>query len=179
MQNIKIQIKNVTPLIQHRFEFRSQDESSKRASGMATPTAENEAETAAYKNAKGFYEPSSHIEGSMLKAASNFKIPGRGKKTYKDLLKSALLIDPVEIPLKPQEYEIFSTPVVVQRSRIVRSRPKFVDWSLEFTINITDEQLRPDVVKEILEFAGRNVGIGDWRPKYGRFSVEKFEVIKE
>lgn len=35
------------------------------------------------------------------------------------------------------------------------------------------------VVLEILEDAGRRVGIGDYRPKFGRFQVVRFEVVKE
>lgn len=37
------------------------------------------------------------------------------------------------------------------------------------------EMVALDQVKEILDHAGRRVGIGDWRPKFGRFFVSKFE----
>jgi len=175
MKELKIKIHGVAPLLQHQFHG-TINETSKRKSGVSNLTAEEEAEKAAYKNKNGYYEPSRHIEGCLIKAAANFRIPGRGRKTYKDLMKSAIIVDPEEIPLTPQEYEIFSAPVVISRSRIMRSRPKFNDWELEFKININDDQVKPELVKDILEHGGRNVGLGDWRPKYGRFEVTKFEV---
>jgi hypothetical protein len=32
-------------------------------------------------------------------------------------------------------------------------------------------------VKEILDYAGRFVGIGDYRPKYGRFQVTQWNKV--
>lgn len=60
----------------------------------------------------------------------------------------------------------------------MRHRPRFDDWELDFEIHVLDEQIKPDVVNGILTDAGQYVGIGDYRPKYGRFMITKFEVQK-
>lgn len=61
--------------------------------------------------------------------------------------------------------------VKVTQSRVIRSRPIFADWSCEFDV-CWDPQLvkDEDQVIEIAESAGLT-GVGDWRPKYGRFEV--------
>jgi hypothetical protein len=46
---------------------------------------------------------------------------------------------------------------------------------LRFTINILEEQLPVEAVRKILEYAGRYVGIGDFRPRFGRFEVIEFQ----
>jgi len=63
--------------------------------------------------------------------------------------------------------------VAVQKSRIIRIRPMFpTGWSLTFELeydeNIVNEK---DLVKAMRD-AGAIVGLGDWRPKFGRFSVD-------
>lgn len=61
--------------------------------------------------------------------------------------------------------------VRVQTSRIMRTRPKFDKWSLEFSCDTDNAQVDEADVKTILETAGRSVGLGDWRLRYGRFIV--------
>lgn len=64
--------------------------------------------------------------------------------------------------------------VGVQQSRIMRVRPMFpTEWSAAFEVeydeNVTNEA---DIIKAC-ENAGMYVGLGDWRPKFGRFISEK------
>ena len=65
---------------------------------------------------------------------------------------------------------------MVQRSRILRARPKFDEWSLEFKIiNKDPTVIHADTLKKILIDAGKWYGLGDFRPEFGLFRVEKFE----
>ena len=62
--------------------------------------------------------------------------------------------------------------VRVGMAKVMRTRPMFRSWSC-----IVMAQFDPDVlnlrdVEEIATDAGRLCGIGDWRPKHGRFQVE-------
>ncbi len=62
--------------------------------------------------------------------------------------------------------------VVVQKSRIMRVRPKVpAGWSIQFALTY-DETLvsRDQVVRAVTE--AQRLGLGDWRPKYGAFSSE-------
>lgn len=47
-------------------------------------------------------------------------------------------------------------------------------WTLEFSIEFDDEIIAQKSLVEALTTAGRVVGIGGWRPKFGRFLVEIF-----
>lgn len=63
-------------------------------------------------------------------------------------------------------------PVTVSRAKIMRTRPYFTSWSLTAIISYDDTQTNESTVLKWLEDAGRQVGICDWRPKYGRFEIE-------
>ena len=76
----------------------------------------------------------------------------------------------------------FTTPVVVQRSRILRTRAKFEPpWSVDTTIEVDDDLVDEERLKGWLTVAGARIGIGDWRPQksgvHGRFEVENLEAI--
>jgi hypothetical protein len=62
--------------------------------------------------------------------------------------------------------------VKVQRAVCMRSRPIFEKWSLQFTLLFDDDLLNKRDVLEALNYAGDFVGIGDYRPEFGRFRVE-------
>ena len=71
----------------------------------------------------------------------------------------------------------FTVPVVVQRSRILRTRAKFEEWSCTFAVETDPELVDQAQLETWLDIAGRRVGLGDWRPErsghYGRFETEK------
>jgi len=52
-------------------------------------------------------------------------------------------------------------------------------WALSFGVEYDDEEIPKSVLKELLDYAGRRVGIGDFRPStggpFGRFIITKFE----
>lgn len=165
---INVEIKGVAPMLQHRF-----DETIGTKKKKMVYDSKEDAERAAYKNGKGYYTPNTHIKTAMVKASTDFVY--KGKKTYKDYIKSGVFIEPMELTLTPQKYSINKMAVVINRSRIIRCRPQFDNWSLKFIIDIIDENLDKTVIKEILEAAGKYKGIGDNRPEYGRFKITKFK----
>jgi hypothetical protein len=137
-------------------------------------------------------QPATHIEGALIKAAVQFKWQGR--KTYKDLMRAYVFCQPDEIRhihngehvIGPDE-SLLEEPtenlsvsimrVVVQRSAVARSRLLIAPgWQLDFTLDVIDNRIQPSKLQDILEEAGRAVGIGDFRPRYGRFVIRSFEV---
>lgn len=65
------------------------------------------------------------------------------------------------------------------RTTVIRTRPRFNEWSATFTLNIFDfAEVGPKDVQRGLEHAGRAVGIGDFRPKFGLFTVKSFEEVR-
>jgi len=168
----KVRIVGVSPLIQNRFSI---EESMQKGRKKQIPSPEEECEKALYKTEAGeVYLPNLWIKTAMVKAATDFKM--EGKKSYKEYIKAGIVVEPEQIPLKADKYEVFVSRCVIQRAAIAKARPKFKTWEAEFEIELLDEMLNPTIVKEILDAAGRFKGIGDWRPEHGRFKVEKFEL---
>ena len=76
----------------------------------------------------------------------------------------------------------FTVPVVVQRSRILRTRAMFeTPWSLDAVIEIDPELVDKESLETWLDIAGRRVGLGDWSPRksgiHGRFTTDSVSEI--
>ena len=72
-----------------------------------------------------------------------------------------------------------TVPAVIQRNRILVTRPHFKQWKLEFTVDAEDDIVDISQLQQWLEIGGRRVGIGAWRPTnsgyYGRFKLVSIE----
>lgn len=124
--------------------------------------------------------PGFAILSAMRKAATQLKKGGAGKKTLKDFVFSGLQINPEMIVLTPQEYEVNVQMVRIGNARIPRARPLFRNWSLTFQIGIVDEQTwDAGTVRQVLEEAGKYLGILDFRPLFGTFEVVSMTVGKK
>tara|TARA_R110000868_G_C10555840_1_gene736368 strand:- start:5 stop:592 length:588 start_codon:yes stop_codon:yes gene_type:complete len=121
--------------------------------------------------------PSDNIERCIQEGAKKNRLG-------KDFAAGVLLSEP-EVVLQHRragktKEEIYSDPaytlrkgVKVQLSRVIRIRPMIPPgWKLTFTVEFDEEIVNaPDVI-EAVQKAGALIGMGDWRPKFGRFSVE-------
>lgn len=127
-----------------------------------------------YDEENGIHVPERCFERMLRDAAAKEK---RGK----DVRSAVLVIDPAKVvykgPKEPQKLWdaggfLLRATVGQAGKRIVRSRPMFPDWSVTFTINYDEAVLQASDIDRFMEVAGRLCGLGDWRPKYGRFVVE-------
>ena len=145
------------------------------------PMAE-QAEMSAYRTAKGeLYFPSEWFYQSMIKAAGEYQIPGRGKKTYKDFFKSNILIKTEQIEIGLKDYSVDARCAVnaATKGRVMAYRPHIPEWNIEFEITVIDEDLIDgETLNTILVRAGQTVGVGNYRPRFGRFIVESFQALK-
>ena len=66
--------------------------------------------------------------------------------------------------------------VGIQTRKTLRTRPCFKDWSFVATILYDDTALDSDQVIRTMERSGLAIGIGDYRPRFGRFNIE---VLKD
>lgn len=62
--------------------------------------------------------------------------------------------------------------VRVQSARIVRTRPMFPEWTAAVKLHYEDGLVNPAELDQWMTIAGNSIGLGDWRPRYGRFVVE-------
>jgi len=131
------------------------------------------------------YWPPTYVWAAMKKNASSFKIPGRRGKTYKDAVTAYVIIEGVEHqdqlrtgltleehldgnPLSPLYVD--RQAVRVSRARVIRERLGLnPGWKTSLRLE-TLEPIPPDILRQILDLAGKT-GIGDYRPRYGRFRV--------
>lgn len=60
---------------------------------------------------------------------------------------------------------------------IIRRPALDTGWKLDFTLNVMDDRRTPEEIRRSLDEGGLLVGIGSWRPEYGRFIVTEWEVI--
>ena len=117
--------------------------------------------------------PGHVIEAALIEGAKRTK---QGKLAKLGLLveKNSILIyegpkDPDEM-FKNKAFQ-FRFPVRVGLSKVMRTRPRFDTWETKIEIQYDPLVFSATDVKDILETTGRSVGIGDWRPKFGRFEV--------
>jgi len=67
---------------------------------------------------------------------------------------------------------------VVQRSGITRERPALnTGWQAAFSFEVlTPEYIDQTFLYSVLSQAGRLIGVGDFRPSYGRYDIVRYEV---
>ncbi|MFA6534479.1 MAG: hypothetical protein WCT37_04925 [Patescibacteria group bacterium] len=182
-------------LLMHKFSTDStadmENKVKKTAKAQLTPAAA--AEDAAYRleptdgQAKGQLAlPADHFLASMVGAASGYQIKGKGKKTYKDAFKGLISINPVLIGLTTADGQPFYDYIIDSRpvrnpstgGRVVRHRPFFKPgWRVAFTLKVMDDGIPLEVVQAILSDAGMSKGVGDYRPRYGKFRIVHFEQV--
>lgn len=78
---------------------------------------------------------------------------------------------PLEKIMANPEYTL-RKGVRVQTARIIRIRPRVPQWSASFTVEFDETVMNERDLKAAIMNAGALVGLGDWRPKYGRFTAE-------
>jgi hypothetical protein len=124
--------------------------------------------------------PASNILRCLQDGATRFR---RGK----DVLRGVLMVD--EFALLEARNLNGQTPkelyaqgfglrkgVVVQRQRIMRTRPIFEDWKITLAVEVDETIFDFDVLTQCWEAAGRYCGLGDMRPTHGRFTGTIQEV---
>jgi hypothetical protein len=64
--------------------------------------------------------------------------------------------------------------VAVNKARVIRIRPMIpTGWSLTFEVEFDESIVNPKSLLKAMTDAGALIGLGDWRPKFGRFLVEE------
>lgn len=191
MYQVDVKVRGVSPLLQNRFPMPDYEDMGKggRQHTGSKDYSEQWRDSLYVTKDNEIYQPAVHFERSMVKAAANFKIKGKGNKTYKDLVSASVFVSPEDILhgiKNPEELDTDADkplyldlrPVVIQRARVPKVRPAFKPgWELEFVIDVIDDQMPQEMLKDILDYSGRAVGIGDYRPRFGRFQVVRFEVL--
>ncbi|MFH0821259.1 MAG: hypothetical protein V2B18_00780 [Pseudomonadota bacterium] len=70
-------------------------------------------------------------------------------------------------------YLTFTVTVKIKNNRVPRTRAKFDKWAIDAVVVYDDRVFNKKEIVELMQIAGRDIGFGDWRPKYGRFTVKE------
>ncbi len=178
MEVYRVKIRGTRPLLMHA-PTEIGDKPTRRRGEHLPP--EKEAEMYLYKDEEGrIVIPAVNIKACIRDAGRNYKVRGR-RTTFAAMIRAGIDIRPYPyVPLKHKGWAVDSRPVVVQRQRIIRNRPRFDEWELEFTIvNKDPTVIHADTLKRILEDAGKWYGLGDFRPEFGLFEVVEFKIKQE
>ena len=186
MYEVDVEIVGVSTLLQNRYSIEDNGE-------RKITTEKDWSQSwrkALYTKNGNVAQPSGHILGAMTKAATSFKIQGKRGKTFKDAINAFVAIEPeyishgISVPTEltedaDQAIYLDIRPVVRGRARVIGYRPALKEgWKLNFKIICIDDGLPLTVLQDILVLAGKVIGIGDFRPRFGRFMVSRFEVSK-
>lgn len=179
-----IRLRGSCDLLFHRWNCEAVEEKSKAAKGSKAKKTDN-IESYVSRDPDGFIcLPGEYLRGAIVGAARFKQDPRSSRKSAMDLYKAAIIpltaLAPVLVggkPVKTWEYE-HRAPVSVQRARVTRTRPAFrTGWEAEVELLVNlPHYVSPEVLNEVVGEAGRLIGVGDFRPTYGRFQVTKFDT---
>jgi len=178
MKIYNITIVGTSPLLMNRPSQLDIGDKSKTAK-RETQTPKEIAEAKLYIDSEDrIYCPATWFHGCIVEAGKQKKMLGKGsaRANYSKVCGSSVEINPFEILLK-DKWKVFSILAVnpTTKGKNILHRPQFDKWELNFEVAFEEEQIEVSVMKEIFDIAGRQVGVGDWRPaKKGRFG--KFQV---
>lgn len=191
--NFDVKIKGIVPLLMARFP-EEEWEFGQPAPKPVPLTKEEAFEISKYKLEKDaldkegnvtskagtLYCPSAHIIGAMVKAGARVVVKGR--LTYSEIAKGATFIFPEQIPHLIQKVEIDWRPgnngVGAKKVKIMIARARLEKWELAFRLSCFDDRAVEGKLKQVLEIAGGYIGIGSYRPRYGRFEIVEWNKAK-
>lgn len=134
-----------------------------------------------YIDAKGPYIPSEWIESMIRDGAKKNKL-GKTASAAVFCTEDRFHLDfkgpKTVVKLFAQPEYVDTRGVVVGRARVLRTRPKFPEWSVTFSAYLNTEVMDLKDFERAIQQAGLMVGLGDYRPKYGRFTVNSIQKAK-
>ena len=160
-----------------------------KIAGCAKPAAKNSkakksdnVESYVYRTQDGEIAiPGTYLKGTIAGpngAAKFLQDPRSPRKSALDLFKAGVIVTTEYASLGTLDWDYLDRRrVLVQRAAITRERPAMLaGWEAAFEVMVqTPEYISRDMLHAVISNAGRLVGVGDFRPTYGRFSVIKFE----
>jgi len=187
MQNIKFIATGISPLLMHSDRFANPlDPATKAHKELTSKRKKTDADhediaksewmgSLYFEESIGIYIPGQNIDAALIEAA-------KMRRLGKHIKRAAMVLEDM-VQLKydgaRDPHELFNDPrfvdvrgVKVSMAKLMRCRPRFNKWSIEFSVMLDEELMNPDELKAIAADAGRMVGLCDYRPRFGKFSVE-------
>ncbi|HTJ52654.1 MAG TPA: hypothetical protein VL443_24530 [Cyclobacteriaceae bacterium] len=189
MKIYKVKIKGITPYMQHRMDDQKLEQWEKQRGPIhERPELVKEdlvrAEYHCYRNSdEQCFIPSEQIRGALIAAGSYVKAKVGGRsKSMKQIVAAMFMVSPDQILLP--DFDSIDKRSAVNRNvkaRVIVVRPKWSEWSAEFTLSIDEDSITIQTIEQIIEYAGKYVGIGSFRPSnngmFGRFELTTIKLL--
>ena len=174
-----IAVTGTADLLFHRWSVDGIEAKSKAAKGSKAKK-EDDLETYVYRNQhEELCIPGEYVRMSIINAAKFRQDPRSPRKSAMDLFKAGVaVLDPLcSLGTKEWGY-VDKRRVMIQRSGITRSRPAMrAGWECEVLLQVLlPEYITQEILNEVIQSAGRLIGVGDFRPTFGRFQVTRFSI---
>lgn len=191
MINFRITIEGTAPLLMHSSRLANPLDPAakaiKRLTGKRNKTDDDHLEIARLEHLGslyldpdvGPYVPGENIWRALYDAAKKYK---KGPR-----VKEGVFVSTTENPLAykgPRDSEGLwadenfrhMASVKIGTSRTMRCRPIFRQWRTDADGILDPAQMDLPELVDIATTAGQLIGLGDWRPRYGRFTAKVEQV---
>ena len=106
-----------------------------------------------------------NIERGVMESKAYFDLDYDGPKKLDAMWKDGRFCD---------VRNVNGNPGAAKKSVVQRARPIFNSWSLEIGLLVDVREISLADLLKCIEDAGLFVGLSDYRPRFGRFTVEQF-----
>jgi hypothetical protein len=174
-----VSVVGTAPFLFHRWSVDGVEAKSKAAKGSKAKK-EDDLESYVYRDRQGMLSiPGEYFRMSLIGAAKFRQDPRSPRKSAQDLFKAAVvtLEEHCSLGLKDWSY-VDKRRVTIQRNAITRCRPAIESgWKCDVLLQVLlPEYCPPEVLNEVLQSAGRLIGVGDFRPTFGRYQIVGFKI---
>jgi hypothetical protein len=177
---VDVQVEGAAAFLFHRWSVDGVEAKSKAAKGSKAKK-EDDLESYVYRDKEGLLcIPTEYFRMSIINAAKYKQDPRSPRKSAMDLFKAGIvgMTDLCCLGIREWEY-VDRRRVMIQRNGITRHRPAvYAGWRVAMSFQVLiPEYISPQLLNETIQSAGRLVGVGDFRPTFGRFNVTKFSLV--
>lgn len=177
---VEVTIVGTAAMLFHRWSCDAVEAKAKAAKGSKAKKSDD-VESYVYRDEAGIIcLPGEYLRQAIIMAAKFRQDPRSPRKSAMDLYKAGVVSMTELCSLGAEKWDYLDRRrVVVQRNAVTRERPAMrAGWSATCQLQVLlPEYIDPDSLSDVLTNAGRLVGVGDFRPTFGRFRVEKFQRL--
>lgn len=174
---VAVTIQGSADFLFHRWNCEAVEAKSKAAKNSAAKKTDD-IESYVYRNeANELCIPGEYLRQAIIHAAKFRQDPRSPRKSAMDMYKAGIVALTPLASLGKVEWDYEDRRrVVIQRAGVNRVRPAMrVGWKAEVDLMVMlPEYISREDLNDVISTAGRLIGVGDFRPTYGRFQVVSF-----
>lgn len=175
---VHVALEGAADFLFHRWNPETVDAKAKSAKNSAAKKYDD-LESYVYRTDDGELAiPGEYLRQAIIHSAKFRQDPRSPRKSAMDLYKAGIVALTALAPLGKIKWDYEDRRrVVIQRNGVNRTRPAMkAGWKAEFDLMVMlPEYITRDDLHQVIGNAGRLIGLGDFRPTYGRFNIVRFE----